>query len=162
MLNSIRNVNFIKCENSQRLLPLFVFYFWSNYDGPRTKSLWYISCLEQHPQFHYPAYLEIPCLIGNCNRANYHVIVISIVYKIQSRKSNQSCRIYPLSLTDSHEIRREEASLLFSGICLWPSHQWQWGHIATSQSFAPLDQFSVEKPSKLTNKGIIQAFVQRL
>ena len=26
-----------KWENSQCLSPLFVFYFWSNYDGPRTK-----------------------------------------------------------------------------------------------------------------------------
>ena len=28
-----------KCENSQFLSPLFMFYFWSNYHGPWTKSL---------------------------------------------------------------------------------------------------------------------------
>ena len=39
MLNSTRNVKFIKGENSQCLSPLFVFY-----DGPRTKvSISYVK-----------------------------------------------------------------------------------------------------------------------
>ena len=40
-----------------------------------------------------------------------------------------------------------------------------WRHIATTQSFAPLDQFSVEKPSKLNkeraNTGFCSALVKQ-
>ena len=77
--------------------------------------------------------------------------------------------------------RREEASLLFSGICLWPGGRRRlycfrvfvcdrvimtvWRHIATTQTFASLDQFSVEKPSKLNkeraNTGFCSALVKQ-